>query len=225
MYPLTDEYEFEYDDEFEDENFEWEFESQDNNWVDAGDSEWDVGPNGAFDETMEMELAAELLGVADDEELEEFLGKLARRATSGVRRFARSRVGRALTQRLRGVARQALPGVGQAVGGLFGGPAGAAVGGSAASGLGRMFGLELEGLSPEDQEFEVARSFVRLAGDAAQEAAKAPDSMNPEAAASQAITIAARRHAPGLVSRRPQGPNVRSGRWERRGRNIVLRNV
>jgi hypothetical protein len=32
---------------------------------------------------------------------------------------------------------------------------------SAGSAGGRMFGLELEGLSPEDQEFEVARRVVK----------------------------------------------------------------
>ena len=35
--------------------------------------------------------------------------------------------------------------------------------GKLASGATKLFGLELEGMSPEDQEFEVARRFVRLA--------------------------------------------------------------
>ena len=222
MNPMTDEYELEYEDELEGADYDDEWE---NDRFTDSDREWEDDP-GPFDETTEMELAAELLGVASDEELEEFLGDLAKKAWKGIKKAARSPVGRALTGQLRGLARRALPMVGRAVGGYLGGPVGASLGGKVASGAGRYFGLELEGLSPEDQEFEVARSFVRLAGDAAKQAAKAPASMPPQAAASQAIRIAAAKHAPGLA---PGGAQQRSasrtGRWVRRGRNIVLLNA
>jgi hypothetical protein len=93
-----------------------------------------------------------------------------------------------------------------------------------------MFGLELEGLSPEDQEFEVARRVVRLAGNAARKAAAAPANANPASVAKKAVVKAARAHAPGLI--KPTAPVIkpfmgsgRSGRWVRRGRKIVLMGV
>ncbi|TWI69355.1 hypothetical protein IP91_00423 [Pseudoduganella lurida] len=64
-----------------------------------------------------------------------------------------------------------------------------------------IFGLELEGLSPEDKEFEVARRFVRLATDAS-EAALARAGRAPEAALQQGLVQAARRNAPGLLRQR-----------------------
>ena len=83
---------------------------------------------------------------------------------------------------------------------------------------GRRLGLELEGLSPEDQEFEVARRVVRLAGDAAVKAAAAPPSAPAGKVVNKAIAAAAKKHAPGLA-----GPGGRrSGRWIRRGRRIIV---
>jgi hypothetical protein len=60
---------------------------------------------------------------------------------------------------LKPLAKAALSIEGRALGTFVGGP----VGGKLASAAGRMFGLELEGLSAEDREFEVARRFVRFA--------------------------------------------------------------
>ncbi len=91
-----------------------------------------------------------------------------------------------------------------------------------------MFGLETEGLSPEDRELQIARQFVRLVGEAAQRLSDSPSGGNPETVARNALLAAARRHAPGLASvMRGGGPgNVRakdSGRWIRReGKIIVL---
>lgn len=228
MNPMTDQYEYEDEDEYELED-EWEGTDYDDEWASDGftdsDREWEDGSS-PFDEATEMELAAELLSTTSDEELEEFLGSLAKKAWKTVKKAARSPVGRALTKQLRGLARRALPMAGRAVGGYLGGPIGASLGGKVASGAGRYFGLELEGLSPEDQEFEVARSVVRLAGEAAKQAAKAPAAMPPQAAASQAISIAAAKHAPGLAAGGPQQPSAsRTGRWVRRGRNIILLNA
>ena len=53
------------------------------------------------------------------------------------------------------------------------------MGSKLASAAGSMFGLELEGLSYEDQEFEVAKQVVRLGGAAANIAAQAPQSAPP----------------------------------------------
>lgn len=188
-----------------------------------------------FSEEEEMTLAAEMLEIQDEAQLDEFLGKLVRRATRAVKGFVASPVGKHLVGILRGAAKRALPIVGTAVGGAFGGPAGAALGGKLATGAGQLFGLELEGLSPEDQEYEVARRYVRFAGTAARNTAAAGGSAPPAAATTGAVA-AARRHAPGyLRGRRPVGAGgphdprhrgcsckAQGGRWFRRGRYIVL---
>jgi hypothetical protein len=189
---------------------------------------------GVFNEVDEMELAAELLEITNEAELDRFLGKLIRRAGSLAGAALRSPLGRQLGGMLKGVARQALPVAGAALGNLIVPGIGGSIGGTLASSAGTMFGLELEGLSQEDQEFEVARQFVRLAGAATQNAAQMPSNMPPAAAAQNAVAAAARDYAPGLM----RGGNVnmnarntgmgeqmglrRSGRWVRRGRNIIL---
>lgn len=154
-------------------------------------------------EAQELELAAELLEVSSEAELEYFLGNLFKKAVSGVKAFARSSVGRALGGALKGVAKKVLPIAGTAVGGYFGGPIGAKLG----SGLGKLasnlFELELEGLSHEDREFEVARRFVQLGAAAARNAARAPRTLSPRIAARRALGSAARIYAPGLLRRRP----------------------
>ena len=87
-------------------------------------------------------------------------------------------------------------------------------------------------MSPEDQEFEVAQRFVRLAGDAAQMVAQAPPQAPPAQAARSALAAAARIHAPGLL--KPSSPGMAgaevrrrrtTGRWVRRGNRIVLLGV
>lgn len=67
----------------------------------------------------------------------------------------------------------------------------------AATQAGRFFGIELEGLSPEDQEFESARRFIQLVEAAAAHAAAASRRAPPAVAAWQAAAHAARRFAPG----------------------------
>lgn len=132
------------------------------------------------EEEEEMELAAELLGVQSEEQLNEFLGKLFKKAVGAVKRFAKSPVGGSLFKILKGAAKTALPMLGTAApGAALGGPLGAHLGGTVAGAAGKAFGLELEGLSPEDQEFEVARRYVRFAGSASQAATEAAATAPP----------------------------------------------
>jgi hypothetical protein len=171
-------------------------------------------------EQNEMDLASELLEVGSEEELDQFFGKF-------LKRFSRSGAGRALGGMLKQVAKKALPIAGGAVGGMFGGPLGAKLGSQLASSGGQMFGLELEGLSADDAEFEVARRVTRLAGDAAARLAHVPAGANPTEAAKAALAAAARRHAPGLAARIQGGgfaggSGAMSGRWVRRGNRIIL---
>jgi hypothetical protein len=179
-------------------------------------------------ELQEMELASELLEVASEEELEQFLGNVMGAVQGAVGRFVRSDTGQALggllKDSVKDLARKALPVVGRSVG-QWVSPEGGEPGARIASVAGALLGLELEGLSGEDREFEVARQLVRFTGAAVQNAALAPPSAPGPAVARTAVQRAARTYAPGLLTRL-QGRSTRlwprSGRWIRRGRAIVL---
>lgn len=178
-----------------------------------------------FDEATEMDLAAELLSVADEAELDQFLGKLFNTVGRNIGKVVKSPIGRALAGPLRSLAKKALPIAGGALGGFFGGPVGASLGSSLASKAGGLFGLELEGLSTEDREYEIAKRVVRVAGTAARQAAGAPSGASPAAVAQQAFNAALQQHAPGLTrtgSRVAGQKSCRTGRWIRRGNKIIL---
>lgn len=179
-------------------------------------------------EADEMELAAELLEISSEGELDRFIADLIRRG-GAIGGYLRSELGQALGGILKGAARQTLPAIGTALGTALGRSKRGATVGRLASAAGSIFGLELEGLSGEDQEFEVARRFVRFAGTAAGKAAMAPPNANPLAVAKSAAVAAARAHAPGLLRSGANGspssaPAEHGGRWVRRGRQIILFN-
>jgi hypothetical protein len=146
-------------------------------------------------ETQELELASSLLEVSNEMELEQFLGDLFRVVGRAAGQFAHTDTGRALGGILKSTINQALPVVRGAIGPALGG----VPGGGTAQQAGSLLGLELEGLSPQDQEFETARQIVRLASSAYRNAAWAPRNLPPTAAARNAAMIAARRFAPGLL--------------------------
>jgi hypothetical protein len=184
-----------------------------------------------FGETEQMELASELLEVTNEAELDRFLGDLIQRAGQAVGKYVRSPEGQAIGGILKGAAKQVLPGIGSALGSYFGGPSGAKFGGDVASAAGRAFGLELEGLSGEDREFELARRYVTFAGEAVKNLASAPAGADPRAAANAGAVAAAKTYAPGLLAPAQagiEGPSPlsltarHSGRWVRRGSKIVL---
>jgi hypothetical protein len=212
------------------------FESDQFEFTEELDLQGDMEMEGPFDEAEEMDLAAELLSVSSEEELEQFLGKLIRRAWRGIRKVgsAVGRVARPLGGLLRGVAKKALPFVGGALGSFIPIPGvGTAVGTALGSALGKALEAELEGTDPEDREFEMARRFVRLAGTAARQAALAPSGVDPQAAARRAVIAAARQHVPsistaaGATTPAPMlsGRRARSGRWVCRGHRIILLGV
>jgi uncharacterized protein (DUF697 family) len=225
-------------DEFSPEQFEYNFESEP-----EADGEWAGSP---FSESEELALAGELLGISDEHELDQFLGNIFKKAWRGIKNVA-SKVARPLGGMLKGIAKKALPFVGGALGSFIPIPGvGTAVGTALGSAASRMFEVELEGLSAEDQEFELARRFVRLAGAAARQAGVIPPGFDPRAAAKAALAAAAKKYAPGLFSLLgetgavPSGAadgmsavagaamssrSARSGRWVRRGRNIILYGV
>lgn len=201
--------------------------------------EFNFERNGAFEtgspfsEHEENELAEELLSVQNEYELDQFLGKLVSKAWGGVKKFAKSSAGRALGGVLKGIAKKALPVVGGALGSMIPIPGvGTMIGRAAGTAVSNLFELELEGMDSEEQEFEVAKRFVRLAGASAAKAASAPRSADPRRVAQRAVTGAARQLTPDLTSGRNGGlhgtyasTHSHSGRWVRRGRAVVLLGV
>jgi hypothetical protein len=233
---------------------EGEWETDDSEGLEGGELEWEdrdvdadefeeeleyEAPNAAtspLTEDEEMEMAAELLNVTSEADLDQFLGRIASRAARGIRNvasrgraFLKSSAGKRLLRVARGVAKKALPVLGRAAGAAIGGPAGAAIGGRVASAAGRAFGLELEGLSPEDQEFETARRVVRLTAAATNAAVgNAARGVPPSQAVRRGVVAAARRHAPGLLrgqTGQGRASGGMSGRWVRRGSRIILDGV
>jgi hypothetical protein len=149
---------------------------------------------GPFSESEEMELAAELLSLNGEEELEQFLGNMFKKIGRGFKT-----VFKPLGKILKPLAKTLLPIAGKVAGGFFGGPVGGMLGGKLGSMASNLFEMEMEGMDPGQQEMEVARRVVRLAGAAAQKAAAAPNSAPPLEAAKAAVASAARQHAPGLL--------------------------
>ena len=145
-----------------------------------------------LEEAQELESAAELLSIGSEGELDQFLGSLIRKAARSVGRSVRAASGNSLGGLLKGIARRALPMVATAIGGPVGGLA--AKGGLDAAM--KAFGLELEGLSEEDQELELARRYVRLANGAARRVLRQSVARNPRAQAQNAVRWAMQRYAP-----------------------------
>jgi hypothetical protein len=203
---------------------EWEAEGEDESEAEWGaEYEWEAESE-ALGEAEVMELAGELLEVTNEAELDLFLGNLIRNAGRAIGQVVKSPIGQAIGGVLKSAAKKALPLAGGAFGGLVGGPLGVKIGSGLASAAGNALGLEAE-MEAEDREFEGAKNFVRLAGDAVNKVLTAPASGDPAAAAKAAVTEAAGRFAPGLLSRATahhRHHRPRSGRWHRQGHHIVI---
>jgi hypothetical protein len=140
------------------------------------------------------DLAAELLDVVNESELRRFLGRLAAETARANGRPVPSDTARALLPMLRRTAERTLPTLTLAVGDE---PRAAAAVSIAQTGA-RVYGLEPEGMSAEDRDFEFARRFVRFAQEALARSitSSAP---HPAGAAADAVARAGRELAPGLV--------------------------
>jgi hypothetical protein len=184
-----------------------------------------AGETASLGELQEIELATEMLEVSSPQELEQFLGSVLSRAAQAAGTLLRSDTGRALTGILRGAARQALPVIGRGIGQWISPGQGGAIGANLARNVSSALGLELEGLTHEDREFETARQFIRFVLSAGKRAALAPRGMSPSVVARRAAWSAARTYAPGLLTRLQGRSSLmwpRRGSWVRRGRTIVL---
>jgi hypothetical protein len=148
---------------------------------------------GAFNEGVVMEFAAELLEARSETAFGATLARLIDRAAQAATAPVDRAVAQELRRRLQRISLDALPFAGRALGTRHRPESVAAAA--------RLLGLELEGLSPEDKEFELTKSFVRFAADAVRHAAVAADEVAPPPVlAAGAIAKAARHWAPGLLN-------------------------
>jgi hypothetical protein len=206
------------------------------------------GGAGELSESGELELAAELLEVATEEELVKWLGNIASRAQQAVRPLQRA-TGKAFVANPKAVettiraVKTVLPPISAAVGFLQGMPPDLAImRANQLSGaidinairlkalMDRWSKQELEGLTGEERELEYARRYTRFAHRALRNAWRAPRRMAPERAAYLSVRHAARRDLPGLVPHITQifhiGANelatTGAGRWHRTRNAIVI---
>ena len=143
---------------------------------------------GTFGELQEAELAAEILEVTDEQELEEFLDGLMKAAGS----FLSGPIGNALGGVLKNVAKTALPVVGGALGSFVAPGVGTAIGSRLGSFASNLFETGYE-TGYEQEQLETARKVVQLAKTAAQMAQAAPPHIPPQIVADQAVQEAAER--------------------------------
>ena len=174
-----------------------------------------------FSEEEEMQLAMELLEVASEEELEQFLGNVFKSVWKGVKKVGATiaKVAKPLGGALKAVAKTALPFVGGALGSMIPIPGvGTALGSALGRAASNALELEMENAAPVDRELELARRFVRIAGQAAR---LAGDSDGSTRAVESALTRALHQQLPHFRSPAPQ-QEEESGRWRRRGNRIVV---
>jgi len=147
-------------------------------------------------EAEEEALAAELLGVSSEDEMDQFLGGLFRklkRHLGGAAKFLAQNAG-PLAGALKGIAAKALPSLGGALGTLIPIPGvGTALGAALGKAASNLLQSEMDNLEGEDQEFGMARRYVRLASQAIRQAARIRGRGNPSAVVNFALRNAFRR--------------------------------
>ncbi|MCC6916817.1 peptidoglycan-binding protein [Nitrosomonas sp.] len=155
-----------------------------------------------FSEAEELELAAELLAVSNEEELDLFLGKLFQGIGRGLKkagRFVGRKVLPVLGKGLKAIGKMALPIAGKALGTFIPIPGvGTAIGGAIGTAVSKALELEFGSFPSEEAELEIARRFVRIAATAVGQAALADPYADPAAVANTALATAARMHMPNL---------------------------
>ena len=174
-----------------------------------------------FSEEEELQLAMELLEVASEEELDQFLGNVFKSVWKGVKKVGSTiaKVAKPLGGALKAVAKTALPFVGGALGSMIPIPGvGTALGSALGRAASNALELEMESAAPADRELELARRFVRIAGQAAR---LAGDGDGSTRAVESALTRALHQQLPHFRSPAPQ-QEEESGRWRRRGNRIVV---
>jgi hypothetical protein len=171
----------------------------------------------------ELEFGADLLEISNERDLGNFFADVVAKVSGKGSRILRSPIGKTLVNTLKYAARPVLPIRSNATSG----PTINALGVTSANDLklkaARIFGIELEGLSPEDKEFEVAQQFIRFAIDTIKRATETEINVDPQRSIENALAQAARRHAPGLLAHGAQNLSA-NGRWVRQGSRIIVMN-
>jgi len=168
-----------------------------------------LGQEAEHDETamspaQEAEFAGHMLEITNEEELEGFLKNLVNfvgKAVQGVRGAANSPQGRALINAVKPLARAALPAIGGAIGTAIAPGIGTQIGQTLGTAASTLFETEMSGMTPEQEEFETARRFVRFASAAAQDVASAPPGAPAQMVGEFGAIRAARRFARPLFGR------------------------
>jgi hypothetical protein len=186
----------------------------------------------------EMELAMELLSVSSEAELDHFLGKMFKKVWGGIKKVG-SFVGKAVKPfagALKALAKKALPFVGKALGSFIPIPGvGTAIGGALGGALAKALEMEFAILEQAEQEFEMARRFVRIAHSATSQLADADPNQPIAVILRQVLNNATRQHMPratqasqrGAASIGSQGfgftnSGTNSGTWQRERGYIVF---
>lgn len=147
------------------------------------DPAWSVYTPSGRESDMELADGAALLEAADAGQLPSFTAGLVADSHPVGRAILRTHQGRLLSRTLANLARQVWP--------------------SGTDDVKRkavmLFGLELEGLSPEDKQFEYARHLVRFMREAAHELDAGGGAQDAPRRVQAALAQAARSHAPGLL--------------------------
>lgn len=164
-----------------------------------------------MNQETEIGLASELLSLNSESEVDYFLDKI-------------TGIGKKLLKKvLKHTLQFADP-----IAGLAGGPAGAIAFKLAKKALENgskevpnQFGLELEGLSGEDRDFETAKAFVRFATEAVKNLDE-NETADPRADTRRAVIEAAKRYAPGILIENSQLKNTskRNGEQKQSSRGI-----
>jgi hypothetical protein len=183
----------------------------------------------SFSEETELELASELLTLQNESEMDYFITDLIKKAVGTVSSVLKTPQGKAFKSLLKSLAKKAIPLAGMAVG-----VPPIAFAGELNKEAEEIFELELDGLSNEDREFEVAKAIVRFGGNASRQLAD----QHPGENIKKAVNEAAMRYAPGMLNRktgsgdyynndayRNQGSDSQRGTWYRRGNKIIILNA
>ena len=166
--------------------------------IESFETGWSSGE--LLTETEEMELAMELLSVSNEEEMEQFLGKLARGIGRGLKKAGRF-IGRKVLPNiggvLKGLAKTALPFVGGALGSFIPIPGvGTALGSALGSAVSQALEMEFGERESDEAELEIARRVVRIAATTARHASAASPDAPPDVALRDALLAAVRTHLP-----------------------------
>jgi len=191
-----------------------------------------MGAASPFSESETLELAAQLLDVKSEQELDHFLGSLVSKAWKGIKQVGRTvaQVAKPLGGVLKPLVKTALPIVGGALGSFIPIPGvGTALGSAVGGMIGNAIGNEVGEVSGLHRDLEVAKKIVDVAGAAARNVASSGPGADPQAVAKAAVLKAAHEHMPQLSQQlqklASQDPRIegRQGKWiQRRNRIEVL---